>query len=128
MNHVTQPLGSAGISIFSPETSKLCYIKKYRYRLHFDVQFTSLLNFFESLKIVLINMVATLMMSAKMSTLGLLKEKIFWNKGYDDIIYVQGVINKILSCDLYNIVDVVMRPKFGNSSIYMTEITIISIL
>ena len=24
------------ISIFSPEISKFCYIKKYRYRLHFD--------------------------------------------------------------------------------------------
>ena len=37
------------------------------------------------------------MMSAKMATPGLLKIKVFWNKGY----YV---------------VDVVMWPKFGNSS------------
>ena len=34
-NHVTHPLNSADISIFSPEISKFCYIKKYRYRLHF---------------------------------------------------------------------------------------------
>ena len=36
MNHVTRPVSSADISIFSPEISKFCYIKKYRYRLHFD--------------------------------------------------------------------------------------------
>ena len=36
MNHVTQPLSSTDISIFSPEINKFCYIKKYRYRLHFN--------------------------------------------------------------------------------------------
>ena len=36
MNHVAQLLSSAGISIFSSEISKFCYIKKYRYRLHID--------------------------------------------------------------------------------------------
>ena len=36
INHVTHPLSSADISIFSPKISKFCYIKKYRYRLHFD--------------------------------------------------------------------------------------------
>ena len=36
MNHVTDPLSSADISIFSPEISKSGYIKKYRYRLYFD--------------------------------------------------------------------------------------------
>ena len=36
INHVKQPLGSAGIIIFSLEISKFCYIKKYKYRLHFD--------------------------------------------------------------------------------------------
>ena len=36
MNHVTDPLSSADISIFSPEITKFCYIKKYIYRLHFD--------------------------------------------------------------------------------------------
>ena len=35
MNYVTQHFSSAYISIFSPEISKFCYIKKYRYRLHF---------------------------------------------------------------------------------------------
>ena len=36
INHVTQPLGSAGISIFPPEISKFCYIKKPTYSLDFD--------------------------------------------------------------------------------------------
>ena len=38
-NHVTQPLGSADISIFSPKTSKFCYIKKSTYILDFDAWF-----------------------------------------------------------------------------------------
>ena len=36
INHVTHPLSSPDISIFSPEISKFCYIKKCRYRLDFD--------------------------------------------------------------------------------------------
>ena len=36
VNHVIHPLRSADISISSPEISKFCYIKKYRYRLYFD--------------------------------------------------------------------------------------------
>ena len=36
MNYVTHQLSSADISIFSPDFSKFCYIKKDRYRLHFD--------------------------------------------------------------------------------------------
>ena len=36
MNHVTHPLSSPGISIFSPEIGRFCYIKKYRYRFHID--------------------------------------------------------------------------------------------
>ena len=55
---------------FLLEISTLCYIKKYRFRLHFDALFQILLSFFESLKIVLINMVIILMMSAKMAALG----------------------------------------------------------
>ena len=41
INHVTNPLISAGISIFSPEISKFCYIKKYRYRLIWYITFNS---------------------------------------------------------------------------------------
>ena len=73
-------------------------------------------------------MVKILMMSAKMATPGLLKITVFWNKGYDVIISVDDVTNKILSRDSNYIVDVVMWPKFGNSSIYMREVIITSIL
>ena len=67
-------------------------------------------------------MVTILMMSAKIATLGLLKIKVFWNKSYDAIISVYDFINKNLSLDSNYIVDVVMWPKFGNSSISMREV------
>ena len=67
-------------------------------------------------------MVTTLIMSAKMAPLGLLKIKAFWNKYYDVIISV----NEILSCDSNYIVRVVMWSKFGNSSISMREVIITS--
>ena len=44
-------------------------------------------------------MVTILMMSAKIATPGLLKVKVFRNKGYDVIISVHDVTNKILSHD-----------------------------
>ena len=53
-------------------------------------------------------MFTILMMSAKMATLGLLKIKVFRNKGYDVITSVYDVVNKNLSRDLNFIVDVVM--------------------
>ena len=64
INHVTQPLSSADISISSPEINKFCYIKKYRFLI--------LLPFFEFLRIALINMAKILLMSAKMATLDFL--------------------------------------------------------
>ena len=66
-------------------------------------------------------------MSAKMGTLGLLKITLFWNKGYDVIIYVYDAINKNLSHDSNYIVDVVMWPKCGNCSTSIREIIITSI-
>ena len=89
---------------------------------------SSSFNFFESSKIVLINMVTILMMSAKMVTLGLLKIKVFWNKGRDVIISVHDFINKLSSRESSYIVDMVMWPKFGNSSICIREVIITSIL
>ena len=53
-------------------------------------------------------MVKTLMMSAKMTMPGLLKIKVFWNKGYYVIYYVYDVTNKILSHESNYIVDGVM--------------------
>ena len=63
-----------------------------------------------------------------MATLRLLKIKFFWNKGYDVIIYLYDVTNQILSRDSNCIVDLVMQPKVGNSSIYLGRVTITSML
>ena len=73
-------------------------------------------------------MVTILMISAKMANLGLLKIKIFWNKDYNAITSVNDITHKILSSDSNCIVDVVMRPKFRNSSISTREVIITSIL
>ena len=64
-----------------------------------------------SLKVALINIVAILMISAKSATSGLLKIRVFWNKGYDVIIFTHDVTNKILSRGSNYIIDVV---KFNN--------------
>ena len=68
------------------------------------------------------------MTAAKMAVVSLLKIKVFWNKDYDFVIYVHDVTNKILSRDSNYIVDVVIWPKFGNSSISTREVIITSIL
>ena len=73
-------------------------------------------------------MAAILMSLAKLATLGLLKIKVIWNKDYDVIIFAHDVTNKILSRDSNYTVDVVMWPKFGNSSISMGGVIITSIL
>ena len=51
------------------------------------------------------------MMSAKITTAGLLKITAFWNKSYDVNIYVDDVTNKILSHDSNYIVDTFMWSK-----------------
>ena len=53
-------------------------------------------------------MVTILMMSAKMAFLDFLKIKAFSNTGYDGMISISDVTNKILSCDSNYIVDVVI--------------------
>ena len=68
------------------------------------------------------------MMSAKMASPGFLKIMIFWNKGYDVMISVDDVTNKILSSDSNYIVDVFMWPKFVSCSISMREVITTSIL
>ena len=68
------------------------------------------------------------MMSAKLATPDLLKIKTFQIKDYDIIILDYDVTNKILLRELNYIVDVVIWPKFGSSSISMREVIIMSIL
>ena len=53
-------------------------------------------------------MVEILMISAKLATLWFLKRKVFCDKGYDIIIFVHDVIDKILSHDSVYIIDLVM--------------------
>ena len=104
---MTQSLSYANISIFSSEIIKLC-IKEYRYRSRFGTLFLILLTFFESSNTFFINMVKILMMSAKEASAGLLKIKMFQNKGYDVIIPDYVVTNKFLSSDSNYIRDVAM--------------------
>ena len=63
-------------------------------------------------------------MSAKTATPGLLKVNVFWNIGYDLIISANDVTKKVLSRDSNYIVDVVVWPKFDNSSISMREVIV----
>ena len=69
-------------------------------------------------------MVELLMMSAKLATLGLLKIKVIWNKGYDVINSLYDVISKILTRDWNDIAEMVIWSKFGNSSISMRDVII----
>ena len=48
--------------------------------------------------------------------------KVFLSKGYYVIISVHDVVNNILSRDSNYNIEMVMWPKFGNSSISMREI------
>ena len=68
------------------------------------------------------------MMSGKIASPGLPKTTVFWNKGYDVIIPVDDVTDKILSHDSIYILDVFMWPKFGNCSVYLRDVITISIL
>ena len=101
---MTHSLISADISIFSQEISNSCYIKKYRYRLHFNTWFQVLTFFWICKGSFLINMVAILMILAKLATLDLLKIKIFWNKGYNVIISLYDVSRKF-----YHVIQIITR-------------------
>ena len=92
---MTHPLSSADISIFSSEIKKFCYIRKYRCRFHFGAKCLIFLNIFGSLKIILINMVTILMISAKLATPSLLKIKIFQNRDYEVKILDYDATNEI---------------------------------
>ena len=73
INRMTHCLSSAHLIIFSQEMSNSCYIKKCRYKLHFNTKLPILLTFFYFTKFVSIKMVITLMMSAKFINLAFLK-------------------------------------------------------
>ena len=73
-------------------------------------------------------MVAILIMSTKLATLGLLKIEVSWDKDYDVIIPAYEVINKILSRDRNYFLNVIMWPKFGNCGIFTRKVIITPIL
>ena len=67
------------------------------------------------------------MMSTKLATPGLLKIKVFWNKSCDVLIFVHMSAIKFYRVTEI-IAEVVMWPKFDNSSISMREVIVTSIL
>ena len=75
--HVTHLLSSAGITIFSPEMNHFV-ISRYTDINCILQMIPNSFNFFLSLKVVLINIVA-FMMSAKLATLGLFKMRLCHN-------------------------------------------------
>ena len=68
-----------------------------------------------------------ILMSAKWATPGLLRIKVFRNKGYDVMISVQDA-TKNLSHDSKYLVDLVMWPKSHKYTFLMREIIVILIL
>ena len=54
--------------------------------------------------------------------------KVFWNKDYDVIISAHDVTDKIFPHESNYSVDLVMRPKFGNSSVSVRQFIITAIL
>ena len=131
MNHVTHPLGTADISFFFTGNLQLL-LHQQIWIMDIDCilvhNFYFFWPFFESLKFVLINMVAILIMSAKLGTLSFLKIKVFWNKSSDVIISVHDITSKILSHSSNYIVDVVMWSKFVHSNISMRRVITTAIL
>ena len=59
-----------------------------------------------------------------MASPGLLKMEVFWNEGYEAIIFVHDLRKKIFSRDLNYIIDVVMWLTFGNCNISMRKVII----
>ena len=55
------------------------------------------MTFIESTKVALVNMISIFTMSTKLATQSLVKIKWFGNEGYEVIIFVFDVTNKILS-------------------------------
>ena len=71
------------------------------------------------LKVTLVNVIGVLIMSTELRL-----PQAFWKKGYDVIISVRDLSNKILSLEQNYIVDALMWSKFGNCSSCMREVSI----
>ena len=115
---MTQSLSTFDINIFMLLISNFRFLKKCIQKFVFDASVLILLTFIESLEVILINVIATLMMSRPVW------RKIFHNKGYEVTISVKDFTKKLSACDSDHIVDVVMWRKFGNSSFSRREVII----
>ena len=93
-NDVTHSLSSAEISIFQWKSRTFAISRNKDKVFYLYKKISILLIFFEFVKVILINMVAILILPAKLVTLGILKIKVFWNEGYDVIIFVHDVTRK----------------------------------
>ena len=120
INHMNHPLRSA----FFTRNQQFFDIKKYRYWLYFSTCFLILLTIFG----------CNFDDVAKLTPLGLLKIKVFWNKGCYVISSVLDVTNKILLCNSNHIVHVVVslaalaflweklsKPQFCKASTWKTN-------
>ena len=76
-NHLTHPLSSADISIFHQKSAFFIISRNTNIDCILIHNLYLFLIFLESLKVVLINMLTILMISAKLATLGFLKSKLF---------------------------------------------------
>ena len=74
------------------------------------------------INVALLSVTEILMIPIKLATQDIFKIKVFWNEEYDFITSVYSVINESFSRVLNYVVDLVIWPKFGNSSISFTEV------
>ena len=94
INHVKNSVSSAVNVQWSVDINiNFCYIKKYRYRLHFNKSFQFFIYFLDSLKFFIINM-----MSAKSANLDLLKKATHLMLRFYIIICVNKILWHELSC------------------------------
>ena len=75
-------------SVFFHQKSSTFVISRNTDIVSFQYIIANSFNFFESIKVVLINMVAALIMSAKLVAVSVLIIKVFWNSGHDVIISI----------------------------------------
>ena len=80
---------------FHQKTSNFCFIKKHKYRLHFNARFLILSTFFWFYKNCFDKYGCTLMISTKLDALALLKINVFLKKSYNVIIYAHEQQNFI---------------------------------
>ena len=114
---MTRHLSSADYQHFLLEIRKFSYIKKCKYRLHLDTLSLISHNFWV-FKDCFNKHGYNFNDISKNGYSRTFKIKRFWNKGYDVIISVHHVTNKILSLDSNYTVDVAMWPKFNFIRIY----------